>query len=168
MNYLRKYLPEFVYGGIDGTVTTFAVVTGALGAALSPKIILILGFANLFADGFSMAASNYLSRKSESNDTNPKLPLKTAVATFCAFVVIGIVPLISFVFASFIPSLNGIQFELAILLTAIVFIFVGAVRGQLTGEKIGLAAIETLLIGGAAAAISYGIGAFLKNLVGGI
>ena len=61
----KKYLPEIVYGGIDGTVTTFAVVSGALGASLNSAVILILGFANLFADGFSMAVSNYLSSKSE-------------------------------------------------------------------------------------------------------
>ena len=60
----RGYLSDFVYGGIDGAVTTFAVVAGVVGASLSPAIILILGFANLFADGFSMAVSNYLSSKS--------------------------------------------------------------------------------------------------------
>lgn len=49
-----KYLPEFVYGGIDGSVTTFAVVAGAIGASLSNSVILILGFANLFADGVSI------------------------------------------------------------------------------------------------------------------
>ena len=59
-----KYLPDFVYGGIDGSVTTFAIVAGVTGASLSPTIVLILGFANLFADGFSMAVSNYLSTKS--------------------------------------------------------------------------------------------------------
>ena len=61
----RKYLPEFVYGGIDGSVTTFAVVAGSMGASFSSAIILVLGFANLFADGFSMAVSNYLSNKSQ-------------------------------------------------------------------------------------------------------
>ncbi len=60
-----KYLPDFVYGGIDGSVTTFAIVAGVTGASLSPTIVLILGFANLFADGFSMAVSNYLSTKSK-------------------------------------------------------------------------------------------------------
>ena len=60
-----KYLPDFVYGGIDGSVTTFAIVAGVTGASLSPSIVLILGFANLFADGFSMAISNYLSTKSK-------------------------------------------------------------------------------------------------------
>lgn len=61
---VSKYLPDFVYGGIDGSVTTFAIVAGVTGASLSPSIVLILGFANLFADGFSMAISNYLSTKS--------------------------------------------------------------------------------------------------------
>lgn len=54
-----SYLRDFVYGGIDGSVTTFAIVTGVAGAQLSSTIILILGVANLVGDGFSMAASNY-------------------------------------------------------------------------------------------------------------
>ena len=62
---LSSYLPDFIYGGIDGSVTTFAIVAGVTGASLSPKIVLILGFANLFADGFSMAVGNYLSTKSK-------------------------------------------------------------------------------------------------------
>ncbi len=60
-----QYLGEFVYGAIDGTVTTFAVVAGATGAALSPGIVIILGFANLVADGFSMAIGNFLSEKAQ-------------------------------------------------------------------------------------------------------
>ena len=58
-----QYLGEFVYGAIDGTITTFAVVAGAAGAVLSPVIVIILGFANLIADGFSMAAGNFLSER---------------------------------------------------------------------------------------------------------
>ncbi|SMO51717.1 VIT1/CCC1 transporter family protein [Fodinibius sediminis] len=61
----QKYLAEFVYGGIDGSVTTFAVVAGSAGADLAPAIIIILGFANLIADGFSMSVGSYLSNKSE-------------------------------------------------------------------------------------------------------
>lgn len=60
-----QYLGEFVYGAIDGTVTTFAVVAGAAGAALSPGVVLILGFANLLADGFSMASGNFLSERTQ-------------------------------------------------------------------------------------------------------
>lgn len=61
---LQDYLGEFVYGGIDGSVTTFAVVAGSAGAELSSSIVLILGFANLLADGFSMSVGAYLSQKS--------------------------------------------------------------------------------------------------------
>ncbi len=64
----HNYLRDWIYGGIDGSVTTFAVVTGVVGAQLSPGIIVIMGFANLLADGFSMAASNFLGTKSEHDD----------------------------------------------------------------------------------------------------
>ncbi len=63
-----SYLGDAVLGGIDGCVTTFAVVAGAVGAGFSSIVIIILGFANLLADGFSMAISNYLGRKSEREE----------------------------------------------------------------------------------------------------
>jgi len=63
-----SYLRDWIYGGIDGTVTTFAIVAGVVGAHLSASILLILGFANLLADGFAMAASNYSGTKSERED----------------------------------------------------------------------------------------------------
>ena len=61
----HSYLRDFVYGAIDGTVTTFAVVSGVAGAGLSSGVIIVLGLANLVGDGFSMAASNYLGTKTE-------------------------------------------------------------------------------------------------------
>lgn len=65
---LQEYLREFVYGGIDGAVTTFAVVAGGFGANLDAGILIILGFANLLADGFSMSVGAYLSAKSERDN----------------------------------------------------------------------------------------------------
>jgi VIT1/CCC1 family predicted Fe2+/Mn2+ transporter len=61
-----SYLRDFVYGAIDGTVTTFAVVAGVEGANLSASIVIILGVANLVADGFSMAVSNFLGSQAEA------------------------------------------------------------------------------------------------------
>lgn len=61
----QSYLRDFVYGAIDGAVTTLAVVSGVAGAQLSSAIVIILGVANLIADGFSMAASNYLGTRAE-------------------------------------------------------------------------------------------------------
>ena len=95
-----KYLPEFVYGGIDGSVTTFAVVAGAIGASFSSTVILILGFANLLADGVSMALSDYLSSKSDreihSRTKFEKKPYKSAMVTFISFLAVGFIPLLFF------------------------------------------------------------------------
>ncbi|MAG38102.1 hypothetical protein CMI45_01805 [Candidatus Pacearchaeota archaeon] len=172
----RRYLPEFVYGGIDGTITTFAIVAGAIGASLSSSIILILGFANLFADGFSMATSNYLSTKSQvqldksekrNHKHHQKSPKKTALATFIAFVLIGFIPLISFVLAIFFPEIKGIQFNLSIALTAVAFLTIGYYKGKIAENKTCLhCMVETLLIGGIAAIIAFIVGYLLRGLVG--
>lgn len=170
----EKYLPQFVYGAIDGTVTTFAIVTGAIGASLSPTIVIILGFANLFADGFSMAVSNYLSERAsvevlesrgEAVETKAESRFR-AYITFTSFVIVGFVPLLSFVLAYFMPALTPIQFQLSIALTAVAFIFIGGMRGIVTKKTPVRTAISTLCIGGVAALISYGIGWFLQGLVG--
>ena len=60
-----NYLSDFIYGAIDGIVTTFAVVSGVVGAGLSSGIVIVLGLANLLADGFSMGVSNYLGSKAQ-------------------------------------------------------------------------------------------------------
>ena len=64
----EPYLGEFVYGGMDGCVTTFAVVAGSVGAGLDSSVIIILGFANLLADGFAMSVGAYLSSKTEKDN----------------------------------------------------------------------------------------------------
>lgn len=63
-----SYLRDFIYGAIDGAVTTFAIVAGAAGANLGDSVVVIMGLANLFADGFSMAVSNYLGIVAERDE----------------------------------------------------------------------------------------------------
>lgn len=65
-----NYVRDFIYGSIDGTVTTFAIVSGVVGAGMSNEAIIILGLANVLADGFSMASSNYLGTKAEIDEKN--------------------------------------------------------------------------------------------------
>lgn len=172
---LQKYLPEFVYGGIDGTITTFAVVSGALGASLASSVVLILGFANLFADGFSMAVSNYLSTKSHHDldrinlrmhRHGGKTPLLTAFATFWAFVIVGLVPLVSFVMAPLTPLIAERRFLLSIILTGGAFVVVGALKGALTHTHKVWSAFSTLVIGAAAAVIAFVVGYLLRSIVG--
>lgn len=184
----HRYLSDSVLGAIDGCVTTFAVVAGAVGGALSAKIIVMLGLANLVADGFSMAASNYLSVKSEREhiervrreeeehiahvpegereeirqifgtkgfhgDVLERIvevicqnkrtwidtmlmeehgltlagrhPLRAGLATFVAFVLVGLMPLLPFFTATAIWS----GFRVSTLTTAIAFFAVGSAKG---------------------------------------
>ncbi|PIQ68657.1 MAG: hypothetical protein COV91_02980 [Candidatus Taylorbacteria bacterium CG11_big_fil_rev_8_21_14_0_20_46_11] len=173
--YTEKYLAEFVYGAIDGTVTTFAIVSGVVGANLSPSIVLVLGLANVFADGFSMASSNFLAERSEqalhhgiTPPTEVKAPFKTASITFVSFVVVGFIPLLPFTLAFFIPALVPYQFMLSIVLTGLAFVGIGAVRGVVTKHRPIRSAFETLLVGGLAALISFVVGYMLRGLVSGV
>lgn len=70
--WLKDYVAEIVYGGVDGVVTTFAIVAASAGAGLSSTVIFVLGFANLLADGFSMGVSSYLAKKTEVDDQGKK------------------------------------------------------------------------------------------------
>ena len=164
-----KYLPEFVYGGIDGSVTTFAVVAGAMGASFSSTIILILGFANLFADGVSMALSNYDSNKSDrelhSRTKFEKTSTKSALATFISFLIVGFIPLLFFVLALFFPVLLKNAFLFSIILTALAFLFVGSVKGIVTGKHPIQSALETLFIGAIASSLAFLVGYILKNVI---
>ena len=63
-----NYIQDIVYGANDGIVTTFAVVSGVEGAQLAPYVVVIMGFANVFADGLSMGLGNYLSIRSKRDN----------------------------------------------------------------------------------------------------
>lgn len=65
----HSYLKDFIYGAIDGAVTTFAIVAGVAGAGLAPAVVIVLGVANLVADGFSMAISNFLGSRAERQES---------------------------------------------------------------------------------------------------
>ena len=97
----RRYISEFVYGAVDGTVTTFAVVAASAGAGISSAVILILGVANLIADGFSMGSSAYLAASAEheesARDTQKRAsPKIIGAVTFLAFVAVGSVPVLPY------------------------------------------------------------------------
>ncbi len=168
-----RFLPEFVYGATDGVITTFAIVAGVFGAALNSVIILILGFANLFADGFSMATSDYLSTKSRNDlrkKTNfPKTnALKSAFMTFFAFIIIGFIPLLSFVVAAITknPYLVERQFVYSVILTFVALGIIGWWRGKISEKSEVKSMIQTILIGGVAALIAFLVGHFIRTLVG--
>jgi VIT1/CCC1 family predicted Fe2+/Mn2+ transporter len=172
----EQYLGQLVYGAIDGSVTTFAVVAGAAGARLSSTVIIILGFANLIADGFSMGASAYLSAKSERDLKKSKdaehdggeTPLGDGIATFLSFVVVGLVPVLVYVVDALLKlRLDSMTlFATSCFLTGAAFMAVGIIKGQATKTSQLRAAFETLLLGGIAAALAYILGDLLARALG--
>ena len=225
---MKWYFDDFIYGSIDGAVTTFAIVAGVVGAGLSPGIVLILGFANLFADGFSMAASNYQASKARNEfvemkrkqeeweidnledqerdeirdiykakgfkdelleevvriitskkkvwvDTmmkeelgliENKDPVTSSVSTFVGFNVIGLVPLIPFiVFMIMGVELNSEAFVYSTVSVMTAFFLVGVIKGKIVKKSMIRSGLNTLVIGGIAATVAYGIGYGLNFLV---
>ncbi len=157
------YIAEVIYGANDGIVTTFAVVAGVAGAALDPAIVLILGVANLLADGFSMGMSNYLSQRSEQDyvaaqgrttgDGHP--PAYTALVTFLAFVIAGWAPLVPYAFR--VHS----SFRLSVLVTGVAFFVVGASRSLVTNRRWYAAGGEMFTVGMLAAGVAFATGVAL-------
>lgn len=152
-----SFLRDFVFAADDGIITTFAVVAGSLGASLSPRIVLILGAANLLADGLAMASGNYLAVKSEeefeeAEDKTHKYyhsPLPHALITYLSFVSAGLIPLL--------PYLLGFRegFNLATILVVLSLFFVGSVRTRFTKKTWFSGGIEMVIVGGFAALVAY-------------
>jgi VIT1/CCC1 family predicted Fe2+/Mn2+ transporter len=160
---IKNYLPSIVYGGSDGAVTTFSVMAGAAGAGLPARIVIILGLANLFADGFSMASADYLSEDSKTDSTRSE-NIKSAFATFSSFIVIGSVPLIPF-----LVCLNNIGnksvFYTSTLVTILTFVLIGYFRGKILGRNKLQTIIQSVLICSISASVAYFVGEHISKLI---
>jgi VIT1/CCC1 family predicted Fe2+/Mn2+ transporter len=163
------HIGDLVFGANDGIVTTFAVVSGVTGAELSLRVIVILGVANLLADGIAMGAGNYLGMRSEQeyhmNTTGAAREgrlhaIGHGAAIFGAFVLAGSVPLLPFVFTP-----TGDVFLLSCLGTGIALFVVGSLRTFITRTRWFASGLEMLLIGSLAAAAAYGVGHFLRQVI---
>lgn len=162
----EHYLKDLVYGANDGIITTFAVVSGVAGAQLESRVVLILGFANLLADGFSMGASSFLSIRSDEAVRSASglsvlepFPTRHSVATFLAFVLAGVVPLLSYAFVG-----QHDPFAVAVVLTLLTLFGVGAARALVTRGKWWRNGLEMLVVGSVAAGVAYGVGAFIEGI----
>ena len=162
-----RYIKDIIYGANDGIVTTFAVVAGSVGAGLSAEVVLILGFASLLADGFSMGAGNYLGSRSEREVMRAdgavygKSVITPAFLTFFSFIIAGSIPLLPFVFG------NGENFILAIMTTGAALFIVGSSLGAMVLHRHwAFWGLEMLFIGGAASTIAYGIGYLIGQIIG--
>jgi VIT1/CCC1 family predicted Fe2+/Mn2+ transporter len=222
----HSYLGDAVLGGIDGCVTTFAVVAGAFGAGFPRLVVIVLGFANLVADGFSMAVGNYLGTKSQRQEVEKTRaaeerhidevpdgereeirqifarkgfagddlervvdvitrdrrlwvdtmlteeyglqvegpsPLLAGTATFAAFALVGLIPLLPFL----APGLASERmFAASAVATALAFTAVGVGKGWVLHKPLLRSGLETLLIGGGAALLAYLVGSWLRSAFG--
>ncbi|MDQ2700513.1 MAG: VIT1/CCC1 transporter family protein [Actinomycetota bacterium] len=222
-----SYLRDFIYGAIDGAVTTFAIVAGGAGANLGDSVVLIMGLANLFADGFSMAISNYLGIFAERDErklarlteqlhirevpegerdevrqiyrakgfegedlervvavitadeerwvdtmmkeelgygSDVESPGKAALATFTAFVLIGVLPLIPFLLNLISDGFLDHPFLVSGILTGLGFFGVGIAKARIVGQAWLKGGFQTLALGGSAAAVAYLIGTLLQGV----
>ena len=165
----RHYVRELIYGANDGIITTFAVVAGVAGGGLSLRVVLIIGAANLFADGLSMAAGNYLSIRSHESVLETQnlpeeeaSPVRHAIATFLAFVVAGAVPLAPYM----IPGLPLDRFVTSVGLTCLAMFAVGASRALIANVRWWKAGLEMFGLGVIVAALAFGSGALVASIVG--
>lgn len=153
----RHYIRDLVYGANDGLITTFAVVAGVAGGGLSPRTMLIIGAANLFADGLSMGAGNYLSIRSnesalaaQGHPEEEASPIRHGLATLVAFVAAGAVPLTPFAFGVARHALG-----MSVGLTFATLFGIGASRALVTVDRWWIAGLEMLVLGLAVATAAY-------------
>ena len=163
----QHYIGDLIYGTNDGLLTSYAIVAGVSGGALSSTAVLIVGIANLFADGLSMGVGNFLSiRARESARERQDLPEEEAnparhgMATFLAFVVAGAIPLVPYV----VPGL-GHRFLLASALALVAQFAVGALRSLVTASRWWVSGLEMLGLGVLVAVVAYATGAGVAAIV---
>ncbi|HEX7121959.1 MAG TPA: VIT1/CCC1 transporter family protein [Gemmatimonadaceae bacterium] len=164
----RHYVRELIYGANDGIITTFAVVAGVSGGGLSLGVVLIIGAANLLADGLSMGVGNYLSirshesvREAEGLPEEEASPARHGLATFLAFVVAGAVPLLPYV----LPAVEVNRFFLSTVLALLTLFAVGAMRAMISNVRWWRAGFEMFVLGAIVAAVAYGAGAVVATLI---
>ena len=153
-------LRDAVFAADDGMITTFAIAAGSAGAGFSPTTVIILGFANLIADGFSMAGGVYLGVKSELEYEKARgvghnksdSPVRDGVVTYISFVLAGLIPL-----APYLLGVNDV-FIISSLFVGVSLFLLGVIKGLYTDRNWIKSGLEVLFIGGLAAFLAYLVG----------
>jgi VIT1/CCC1 family predicted Fe2+/Mn2+ transporter len=164
----RHYIRDLVYGANDGIITTFAVVAGVAGGSLSTTAVLVVGAANLAADGVAMGVGNLLAIRAHESalaaDGRPEeetYPWKHGMATLIAFVGAGAVPLLPYM----MPAAAGGRLLWSSVFTMAALFGVGVARAAVTQDRWWRTGLEMLMLGGVVAAAAYGAGAVVAALV---
>jgi VIT1/CCC1 family predicted Fe2+/Mn2+ transporter len=163
----RHYLRDLVYGANDGIITTFAVVAGVTGGELAASVVLIIGAANLAADGVSMGVGNLLAiranesaRAAQDLPEEEAFPWKHGLATLAAFVGAGVVPLVPFLLP--LPAAHRLVWSATMTMAAL--FGVGAARAAVTVDRWWSTGLETLLLGAVVAVAAFGAGSLIASV----
>lgn len=151
-------LRSAILGGVDGIVTSFAIVAASDVAMLERGAVVVVGFASLVADAGSMAASEYLAVSTERalQRTSYYYPLLSAVACFAAFATCGLVPLGTYLLTASLLSSAAFSITTLVLL--------GAARAKVADEPLVRTFAQTALLGSAAGGVAYGVGVLSHRL----
>lgn len=163
----QHYIRDLVYGANDGIITTFAVVAGVAGGSLSTRAVLIVGTANLLADGLSMGVGNYLGIRAEEGSRAlqglPEAeasPARHGLATFLAFVAAGVLPLAPYLSGGTSRALLAVSVGV----TLAGLFGVGAARSVFSQESWWVTGLEMLGLGMVVAMVAFGAGALAASL----
>ena len=165
----RHYIRELIYGANDGIITTFAVVAGVAGGGLPLAAVLVVGAANLLADGLSMGVGNYLAIRSHESVLESQAlpeqeasPFRHGLATFAAFVAAGAVPLVPYA----IPWLPVDRFAFSAMLTMMSLFTIGALRSMISNVSWWRAGFEMFALGAIVAVVAFASGRAVATLMG--
>lgn len=145
----NSFNSEIVYGGVDGLITTFAIIAGSVGANFSNNVIIVLGFASILADGFSMGISSFLAERMK---VTQKHPYMVGLTTFISFVILGSLPMIPYL----LESNEAFYYAVSILLVTLFGL------GYLKGHWIN--GLETMVIGGITVFIAFNAAKYIHYL----
>ena len=163
----RHYIRDLIYGANDGIITTFAVVAGVAGGGISSAAVLIVGAANLAADGLSMGVGNYLAirayesaREAQGLSEEEAHPTRHGMATWLAFVAAGAIPLVPYL----LPLTSDARFATSTVLTFAALFSIGAARATITTGRWWITGLEMFGLGVIVAAAGYAAGAIVAGL----
>ena len=153
-----------VLGGVDGVITSFAVVAGGSAGGMSLRAIGIIGASSVVADGLSMGVSEFLSSTSErAVEENEASVIKRPSAVkrgrpwvlgtlcFLSFVISGVIPLATFL-------LSGGSVLACAMFSMSELMVLGALRTLFSKEALLRGLLQTLSLGSAAGAVAYAVG----------
>mmetsp|Transcript_9768 Transcript_9768/g.26548 ORF Transcript_9768/g.26548 Transcript_9768/m.26548 type:complete len:296 (+) Transcript_9768:100-987(+) len=232
-----EFIKSFVFGGLDGILTSFAIVAGSAGAGLGVGAVLAIGISNVLADALAMGVGEYLSTKTEheyiaeerareawelenypegeitemvgifvergmshedatevitrmakypdffvnlmmTEELGLQVPdegnqsLLKGVVMFCAFATFGMLPIFGYVATDWVvkdAAGNGEEQPMTMLIaactvTSVTLFALGAFKAHFAHKKYLRSGLETLMLGGACATLSYNVGLALSSL----